>query len=382
MRHTGKTIAWTACAVFSVLLLLTFRLLTAAVQQMDALLPDAYEFSNQNGLGFTFAELSAADRLSAKARGDADPNDLAAFAQKGTALLHYGDKTQQVRLMYVQGDAAGVLGMRMLYGTFLRAQELAPEENHNIVIDAALAQEFFFTPDCVGRTLETDGAIYTVCGVYGAASGWMADVCGDGVPLVFLPASLSNTRTQRVEHIFYRSESVPFVGGAKDAVAALARQQPAPAYMGSHSESKLFLRQCTRLVRVLACAAACIPVLALLAGAFSWQEERGVSLNGRRLFAGCVLLVPIGLGWRACAFSLSLPAAWTPTDNIFDISFYTEQFITQWQAVHSGTANFFLNRCTLLAFGVCACLTLLCAIWIACAAAAGTYAILKKQRGS
>lgn len=372
-RRTGNTIAWTACAVFVLLLLLTFRLLTAAVRQMEALLPDAYQFSNAAGLGFTFGELSAASR------GDADPHDLAAFAQKGTALLHYGEKVQQVRLMYVQGDAAGILGVRMLYGTFLRVQDLAPEENHFAVIEAALAQEFFFTPDCVGRTLEIDGTVYTICGVYEAASGWMANVCGDGLALVFLPASLSNVRTQRVEHVFYRSAGVPFVEAAKDAVATLSGQAPAPTYTGSHSENKSFLRQCVRLVCVLACAAACLPVLALPAGAFTWQEDRGISLNGRRLFAGAVLLAPIGLGWRASVFSLNLPAAWTPQDNIFDVSFYTEQFIDQWQAVHSGTANFFLNRCTLLAFGVCVCLTLLCAVWTACAAAFGTYAVLRKN---
>lgn len=378
-RRTGKTIAWTACAVFVLLLLLTFWLLTAAVRQTDALLPDAYQFSNANGLGFTFEELSAAGRLSAARLGDADPDALVAFAQKGTTLLRYGEKMQQVRLMVVRGDAAGILGVRMLYGTFLRVQELAPEENHFVVIEAALAQEFFFTPDCVGRTLEIDGTVYTVCGVYEAASGWMADVCGDGLALVFLPASLSNVRTQRVEHAFYRSDNVPFADGAKDAVATLSGQAPAPTYTGSHSESKSFLRQCVRLVCVLACAAACLPVLALLAGAFTWQENRGVSLNGRRLLAGAVLLVPIGLGWRASVFSLNLPAAWTPQDHIFDVSFYTEQFVTQWQAVHSGTANFFLNRCTLLAFGVCTCLTLLCVVWMACSVAFGTVAIMRKK---
>lgn len=365
MKQTGKNGARTACGIFLALLLLTLWLLEAAVRQADALLPDAYEFSSADGLGFPFAALAASE--------DSAQTALTALAEKGVYTVRYGDKAQRLRLLYTQGDAARVLGLRMVRGAFLPAQALAPEENHAVVIDAVLAQEFFFTPECVGRTLEADGAVYTVCGVYEAAEGFFPGVCGDGLSAAFLPAALADAHTQPVAHVFYRSADAHFPDAARDAVAALAGQQPAAAYLGDHAETKAFLRQCVRLVCVLMSAAVCLAALALLAGAGRPRPRGGVSLRRGRLAGGALLLALGVFGWRACAFSLSLPAAWTPPDNIFDVSFYLEKYADAWQAVHSGLTDFYLNRCTLCALGVCACLTLLCAVWVVCAAAAGLW---------
>lgn len=367
MRSENKKGARTACAIFLMLLSLAFWLLAASVRQACALLPDAYEFSNRDGLGFSFASLSAQD-------GNAGQR-VAAFAEKGVYPVQYGEKTQRLRLLYTQGDAADILGIRMLYGTFLRVQSLAPEENHVIVIDAALAQAFFFTPDCIGRTLEVGGTTYTVCGVYEATEGFLSDLCGDGLSAAFIPATLSEPRTQRVEHVFCRKGAIRFADGARDTVAALAGQQPAADYTGDHAETKAFLHGCVRFVWMLASVAGCLIAGALLSGAVSFRTRGGCCLRRRRLFCGAALLALGVFGWRASDFSLSLPAAWTPQDNIFDVSFYWKAYTGAWQAVHSGAADYFLNRCTLCAFGVCICLTLLCAALTVCAAAAGLRAV-------
>src|SRR5690606_19285970 len=111
------------------------------------------------------------------------------------------DGAERLRGEGVTPDYFRALGLHAQHGRLLADTDFEPAAPRVVVIGARLwTRRFGSDPHVVGRTLRTEGAVYTVVGVAppGFAGTVESDVVEFWIPLPqYLPASLVESRTSR-----------------------------------------------------------------------------------------------------------------------------------------------------------------------------------------
>ncbi len=125
--------------------------------------------------------------------------ELAAFSDlnPATVSLAVNGHGEQIHRVLASGNLFSLLGVSPLLGRVLHQQDERPGSDHVAVLSSGAWQRYFGRdPEVVGRSVDLNGASYTVVGVLPPGAAYPAD--GD----VWLPLSLLDSATQasRVWH--------------------------------------------------------------------------------------------------------------------------------------------------------------------------------------
>ena len=111
------------------------------------------------------------------------PYDFSVYFQKNGRVEHALSKnTTQIREIWTDSRYADYSGIRMLSGSFFPG-----ESAREAVIGSAMALSLFLTDDVVGRQIDIDGTVYSICGVYADEPSMFARLAMHPYPQVYLP---------------------------------------------------------------------------------------------------------------------------------------------------------------------------------------------------
>jgi predicted permease len=124
-------------------------------------------------------------------------SQMAAYADRGTAVLSFDGKSQQVHQVLASGDFFTLLGTGAQLGRVLQMQDNHSGSDRVAVLSATAWQHYFGgDPQAVGRTVNLNDGTFTIIGVLPSGAAFPAE--GD----VWLPLSLLDKENQnsRVYH--------------------------------------------------------------------------------------------------------------------------------------------------------------------------------------
>ena len=257
------------------------------------------------------------------------------------AVVHNIEKhlSEAVTLVSTNSNYASFFPASFLSGGYFLSD--AVEKNMRyIIIPESLALEWFLSCDVIGQTVYFDEAEYTICGVYKSASDFLSLLSSRSTPVIYtscfpddfdtlnesvrlyLGGELSSSQEQLIEDASIIL-GYPFYGEAND-------------FRQIHQLLLAFFR--------LSFISICVFPL-FLTFRKSWQHLANSYINAssvhqsiKHMVSGSFMLILGLLAFYKILNSITIPAVYLPTDNIFAFSHYSELIISFYQNFISQSA--------------------------------------------
>ena len=232
----------------------------------------------------------------------------------------------EVNVIITAGNWDSVVIPKMASGTFYEDHSI-DEEKQFVVIDSTLATKLFFSTDVVGRDISLDGTVYTISGVIDESKNLLSQFCSNGLPTIYREHTAIDTPS--MEGLFALGIGEMGESQFREYIFPLLEQELPEGHFENY-----------RLTNDIIDLYVETTILIVLVNLFFVSKNLIKKVWIKECCAKKILLWISGIGmWSGVIYGgwnivVSIPTAFLPNDNIFDVSHYFEIWINQIQSAH------------------------------------------------
>lgn len=247
---------------------------------------------------------------------------LGSFQSEGKAS--YQNVEQAVKIFSTVNDFDPLLGKTLLAGNFY-TESIVPEENCYAVIDAELAVQLFMETDVCGRTIKINDTEYQICGVIENKNGIIERMSKELDASIYIPANSPEGDTSG--NPLFWCPAIKTIQNRTSAAETFS--QYGNCYVDA--SSVVDMNELIELNRAIANVMLLfIPfsVIVFLRSIFGNRIQR-LPMQVKRTTKVIASITVVMLQLLVMVYSI--PEQVLPPDNIFEIQYYLDEFISWMQ---------------------------------------------------